>query len=156
MVSHGKLKNELRIRAIATNYDCSWTPRMISSTVGMLYRYALHRRAHRLPRHLFTTSFVKPCPLPPQFSQSGAQRLRFTVASRSSARAASAPRPRVRYFRSPARLLAREARFCFESDPASDPATIHSIQTSVRFSERDLHGRSLEKKKRRERFKMRA
>jgi hypothetical protein len=88
-------------------------------------------------------------PSPPQFSQSGAQRLRFTVASRSSARAASAPRPRVRYFRSPARLLAREARFCFESDPV----TIHSIQTPARFSERDLHGLSLERKRRRERFR---
>jgi len=37
---------------------------MISSTVGMLYRYVLHRRAHGLPRRLFTTSFMQPCPLP--------------------------------------------------------------------------------------------
>lgn len=55
------------------------------------------------------------CPLfSSQFSQSGAQRLRFTVASRSFARAVSVLRLRlgVRYLRSPARLLAREAWFC--------------------------------------------
>lgn len=112
---------------------------MISSTVGMLYRYVLHRRAHLLLLFLLPSaiSFMQSCaPSLPQFSQSGAQRLRFTVASRSFARAASAPRPRHTAYpisslsrtstRARSEILLALARF----------SSIHSIQMLACSNER--------------------
>lgn len=83
-VSHGKLKNELRTRdnhelRLSVNPEDDFTdggdavPLCVTSSISPLSRLPSWSRA----------------PTSSQFSQSGAQRLRFTVASRSFARAAS-------------------------------------------------------------------
>lgn len=83
-VSHGKLKNELRTRdnhelRLSVNPEDDFTdggdavPLCVTSSISPLSRLPSRSRA----------------PTSSQFSQSGAQRLRFTVASRSFAHAAS-------------------------------------------------------------------
>jgi len=149
-VSHGKLKNELRIRAIATNYDCPWTPRMISSTVGMLYRYALHRRAHRLPRRLFAISFVHSCPLPATIFAVGGTTVTFYRCEplvRSRGIRAAAARSVFSLARTPTRARSGILLWVRSSDRSADDP-----QTPARFSERDLHGRSLDREEEEESF----
>lgn len=98
-VSHGKLKNELRTRdshelRLSVNPEDDFTdggdavPLCVTSSISPLSRLPSCSRALPLRR---------PPPRPPssQFSQSGAQRLRFTVASCSFAHAASVLRLRT-------------------------------------------------------------